>query len=108
MDEEELRTILTQREPFGRETGIGLDDIMTIGTEGVIGGCIERILYVDAEACVLHEERIAEQHRPVAFGIVGLHLGQATVSLGKTALTGIKQEQMIPHLVHLSEIGVLS
>ena len=41
VDEDELRTVLTQGEPLCRHSGVAADDVMPVVLEGLIGGCIE-------------------------------------------------------------------
>ena len=59
-----------------------------------------------AEAGVLFEEGVAEQRCPLALRVLGLQVGYAGVGLLGLALSGVEQEQVVPHLVHLAEVGV--
>ena len=72
---------------------------MSILLKGLIGSGIDRVFYVDAEALVGKEVRVAEQDGPVALRIVGLQHSQTTVGLLCPTLSRIEQPQVIPRLV---------
>ena len=79
VDEEELGSVLAQREPLGRELRIGVHLVEAVVLEGFVGGSIERVFDVFAEARVLGEVGVGKQYGPFAFGIVGLHAGETAV-----------------------------
>ena len=63
--EEELRTVLAQREALCRHVGIALHLLVAVGFERLVGSSIERVLYVLAEAGVLLEVGIVQQDGPL-------------------------------------------
>ena len=86
LDEEELRTVLTQREAVLRELCVRLDLQEAVGLKGIVGGSIQRVLDMHAKALVLHKVWVGEQDGPLAFGEVGLEHGQTAVRLGGASL----------------------
>ena len=59
VDEDELRTVCTQWETAFRQFGVCADDICAVSLEGLVGGCVERILQMFAELGILNIIRIS-------------------------------------------------
>ena len=72
VDEDELRTVGTQWEPLFREFRVMLHDLCLVGSESLIGGGIERVLDMFAEAGILLEVGVREQDGPFAVREVAL------------------------------------
>ena len=75
--------------------------------ESIIGGSIDRVLYMFAKTGVLLKIGIAEQDGQLTFRVVLLHASQTTVGQVGLSLAGIEQEEVIPRLVHLFVGGIL-
>ena len=106
-DEEEFRTMLTQRETTLRQLGITSDFLMAVCHEGLIGSRIQRVLDMHAEALVLSKIRVSQQRRPLTLRKIVLQHSQTAVSLCSPSLSRIHQEQVVPHVVIMFIVRII-
>ena len=79
--------------------------LVAVVIEGIVGGGIERVFDVYAEALVLGEVGVREQDGPLALGKVGFQMRKAVVGLVSATLQRVEQEQMVPGLIQLREVA---
>ena len=101
IDEKELVAIGSHLESSFGKAGVGFYLVEAVGLEGLVGGGIEGILEMGAEAGVLNEIGVAEERRPLAFGIVALQAAEVVVGHLRLAFSHVKQIEMVEHIVHL-------
>ena len=89
VDEDELRAVLTQREPLCRKSGVAADDVVPIVLEGLIGVGIERVFDMFTETGILSVVGVAQQNGPFTLREMGLQLSETTVCHRLVALSGI-------------------
>ena len=79
--EEELVAVFTLWESRFRDSGIGQHHVVAVLLEAFVGGAVERVLYVFAEAGVLLIVGVCEQDGPFALRIERLQTVEACVGL---------------------------
>ena len=78
-NEDELIAVGAHGESFLGEGCVGLHLDKAVCLEGFVGGCIEGVFHVGAEAGVLYEVWVGEQGGPLAFGVIGFQFAEPNV-----------------------------
>ena len=80
---------------------------MVVIFEGLVGGGIERVFDMFAEAGIFEVEGVAQQDGPFALRMFRLQVTQAIVCQILPSLSRVEQEQMVPCFVQMFEVGIV-
>ena len=106
-DKEELVPVGPHGKACPGNPGIGRYLSVTPLLEGIVGRCIERILYLHAEPQVLFVIGIGKENRPLALRIFPAQPGDVAVCHLLVALPHIKKIEVIVHIVHLFIVRIV-
>ena len=102
--EDKLIAVLSQREAFFRQARVSAHLAIAVTLKGQVGGSVERIFHLLAEAGVFLEIGIGEQYCPLVIGELFLqpcHIARSQVVL---TLARVQQEHVVIDVGHLLEL----